>query len=377
MPPTDHTESRTDNLAFTRNDAPTLGIEIELQLVDSKTGALRSAIEAVRNELPASMAEQIKPELMQSYLEINTDVCRDVGQARRDLQAKLQQLQGVTDSLGLNLLWAGTHPFSSWRDQDVTPNERYHRLVDLMQDVARRLVTFGLHVHVGVESGDKAVMICDRMLRHLPLLLALSSNSPFWEGRATGLHSNRANIMQALPTAGLPDRMRNYSEYVWLVKHLVATGFINTIREIWWDIRPHHNFGTVEVRVCDMPLNLEQVLSLTALIQCLVVAISREIDEGTYLHEYHPMMVEQNKWRAMRYGPAARLVDGPTMQPKGVREIVDNLTTLLGPLSRELRCHDELLATRSLPDHAGSVKQLAIFERTQSRQEVVRELLRG
>lgn len=362
-------------LPFTRNERPTLGVEVELQLVDAKTGALRSAIEAVLAELPQSLAEQIKPELMQSYLEINTGVCTNVREAGVDLSDKLKQLDRVTEKLGLKLLWAGTHPFSSWRDQQITKNDRYFRLVDLMQDVARRLVTFGLHVHVGVDSGDKAVMICDRMLRHLPLLLALSSNSPFWEGRATGLHSNRANIMQGLPTAGLPGRMRNYSEYTWLVNHLIATGFINTIREIWWDIRPHHNFGTVEVRVCDVPADLDQVLALTALVQCLVVAISREIDEGTYLHEYHPMIVQQNKWRAMRYGSAARLVDSPSMRPRGVTEIVEEMIQLLTPISRELDCEFELNSLTDLPANAGSARQLAIFQQTGNHQAVVREML--
>jgi len=364
-----------NTLPFTRNERPTLGVEIELQLVDAETGALRSAIEQVLAELPEGLKEQIKPELMQCYLEINTGVCRTVREAGNDLRDKLARLERVTDRLGLKLLWAGTHPFSSWRDQEITPNERYLRLVELMQDVARRLVTFGLHVHVGVESGDKAVMICDRLLRHLPLLLALSSNSPFWEGRATGLHSNRANIMQGLPTAGLPGRMRNYSEYVWLINHLVATGFINTIREIWWDIRPHHNFGTVEVRVCDMPADLGQVLSLTALIQCLVVALSREIDEGTYLHEDHPMMVQQNKWRAVRYGAEARLVDGPTMRPFGVRETVEEMLSLLSPVARDLECEGELATVAGLPGKTGAARQLEIFGRTGSQAAVVRELL--
>lgn len=375
MPPKSTVNDAASDLAFTRNDTPTLGIEVELQLVDAVTGELRSAIESVLDALPASMDDHIKPELMQSYLEITTGVCKDVGEARADLRDKLTLLKGVTDPLGLQLLWAGTHPFSSWRAQEITNNERYHHLVDLMQDVARRLVTFGLHVHVGVESGDKAVMICDRMVRHLPLLLALSCNSPFWEGRATGLHSNRANIMQGLPTAGLPGRMRNYSEYIWLVRHLESTEFINSIREIWWDIRPHHNFGTVEVRVCDVPANLEQSLALAAMIQCLVVAISREIDEGTYLHEYHPMMVQQNKWRAMRYGAAARLVDDPTMRPRGVKDIVVDLIELLDPLAAELKCQDELHAVAQIPESAGSVRQLALYEQTRSRREVVRMLL--
>ena len=362
-------------LLFTRNDAPTLGVEVELQLVDAKSFELRSAIADIMERLPADLEPHVKPELMQCYLEINTGVCRDVGEVRNDLLRTLGKLQAITDALGLRLYWAATHPVSSWREQLVTVNERYYRLVELMQDVSRQLVTYGLHVHVGVESGDKAVMICDRMLRHLPLLLALTANSPFWEGRPSGLMSNRSKIMEMLPTAGLPMQMRNWSEYTWLVNHLVDTGFIHTIREIWWDIRPHHNFGTVEIRVCDLPPNLDHVLSITALVQSLVVAISREIDEGTYQSEYHPMMVAQNKWRATRFGADARLVNTDDYKPYSVQELLDRLVTALRPIAKELRCADELEACRALPEQSGAAEQLRIHAETHSRHAVVQRML--
>ncbi|MBW3539382.1 MAG: YbdK family carboxylate-amine ligase [Planctomycetes bacterium] len=362
-------------LKFTRNDYPTIGVELELQLIDGETFALSSAIEQVLGRLPESLAGQVKPELMQCYLEINTGVCRTVREAGHDLRAKLEMLEAATDSLGLKVFWAGTHPFSSWRAQEITVNQRYYRLVELMQDVARRLVTFGLHVHVGVDTGDKAVFICDRMLRHLPLLLALSSNSPFWEGRKSGLHSTRSKIMEALPTAGLPHQMRNYSEYVWLVNHLVDTGFINTIREIWWDIRPHHNFGTVEIRVCDMPARLDQVLAITALCQCLVQALSEEIEEGTYQLDYHPMMVQQNKWRATRYGGEARLVSHGDYRQSSVQETTDHLISLLLPTAEKLDCVEELKSATNLPVTTGARQQLEIYERTGSHREVVRQML--
>lgn len=362
-------------LKFTRNDAPTIGVEIELQLVDAETFALSNSIEEILKRVPENLEGKIKPELMQSYLEINTDVCRTVREAGDDLRSKLDELEKITAALGLKLLWAGTHPFSSWRDQKITVNDRYHRLVELMQDIARRLVTFGLHVHIGVDTGDKAILVCDRMLRHLPLLLALSSNSPFWEGRDTGLHSNRSKIMDDLPTAGLPHQMRNWSEYVWVINHLMDTGFINTIREIWWDIRPHHNFGTVEVRVCDIPPTLNQVLAITALTQCLVQAISDEIDEGTYQSDYHPLMVQQNKWRATRFGAGARLVNSDDYKQYSVQETVDHLIELLRPVARRLDCVDELEAASELPASTGAAQQLKIYEATGSRKNVVRRLL--
>ncbi len=267
-----------------------------------------------------------------------------------DLSAKLSEVEAACDQLGLRLWWGATHPFSPWLEQRVTHNERYESLVNLLQEMARRLVTFGLHVHVGVDSGDKAVMICDRMMQHLPTLLALSCSSPFWEGRDTGLHSNRSKIMEGLPTAGLPTLMRNWSEYVWLVNHMVETGFINTIREIWWDVRPHHNFGTVEVRVCDMPGNLEDVLAIAALIQSLVRALSVQIDGGTYQHDCHPMMVRQNKWRACRYGTGAQLVNSFTFEIQSVSEATSFLVDRLSPIAGQLGCLKYLQDVQRIAD---------------------------
>jgi carboxylate-amine ligase len=362
-------------LRFTTNHYPTIGVELELQLVDATTIELRSAIEPIMERLPESIAEQVKPELMQCYLEINTGICRTVDEARQDLCVTLDLLEEITQSLNLRLYWGGTHPFSSWQDQQITVNDRYDRLVDLMQDVGRQLVTFGLHVHVGVDTGDKAIMVCDRMLHHLPLLLALSSNSPFWEGRCTGLHSNRSMIMQQLPTAGLPLQMRNWSEYVWLINHLMATGFINTIRELWWDIRPHHNFGTVEIRMCDMPCNLWQVMALTAVVQCLVKSICDEIEEGTFLTEYHPMMVQQNKWRATRYGASAQLVDTPSYRQLSVQDAINRLISQLLPWAKQLDCERELRLCSLLPGRTGAEQQLDIFQRTGNARQVVEEML--
>ena len=362
-------------LEFTRNESPTIGVELELQLIDAETLALSNSIEPVLDKVPDHLTDRIKPELMQCYLEINTEVCNTVRDVGVDLCGKLETLAQIVEPMNLKLFWAATHPFSSWRDQKITVNDRYFRLVELMQDVARRLVTFGLHVHIGVDTGDKAIMVCDRMLRHLPLLLALSVNSPFWEGRNTGLHSNRSKVMEGLPTAGLPHQMRNWSEYIWLVNHLVDTGFINTIRELWWDIRPHHIFGTVEIRMCDMPANLEQVLAVTALAQCLVQAISEEIDEGTFHSDYHPMMVEQNKWRATRFGGEARLVDSDDYKQYSVQETVDRLITLLLPQAKHLDCVDELKSATTLPSSTGALQQLQIYSETNSRREVVRRML--
>ena len=363
-------------LLFTHNSEHTIGVELELGLVDEETMALSNSfsdlIALVRDE---KSQQHIKPELMQSVVEINTGVCRTVADAEADLRSKLALVEAITDQLGLRLWWGATHPFSLWQDQKVTPDERYLQLVKSLQEMARRLVTFGLHVHIGVDSGDKAVMICDRIMRHLPIMLAMTCSSPFWENRQTGLHSHRSKIMEGLPTAGLPTLMRNWSEYVWLVNHMVDTGFINTIRELWWDVRPHHNFGTVEVRVCDMPGNLQDVMAITALVQCLVKALSDEIDQGAYQHDCHPMMVRQNKWRACRYGLGAKLVDSYTYETKSVAEVVENLVEVLAPAADELGCRNylqECLGMIARPSHAE--RQLEILRETSDPVEIVRRL---
>lgn len=362
-------------LEFKSNDRPSLGIEVELALVDGESFELTSRAQDLIDNIPRDFATQFKPELMQNCVEINSDVCVTVSQAREDIANKVKLLQHAADNLGIRLWWGATHPFSHWKDQSITDDPRYQNLVDLLQEMARRLATFGLHVHVGVDSGDKAVMICDRIMQHLPTLLALSCSSPFWENRDTGLASHRSKIMEGLPTAGLPTLMRNWSEYVWLVHHMVETGFINTIREIWWDVRPHHGFGTVEVRVCDMPGHLDDVCSLAALIQCLVKALSDEIDAGTYQFDCHPMMVRQNKWRACRYGVQANIVNTYDYSVQTVPEASDRLIELLLPVSQDLKCEAELQNIKQIASSPSwADRQRSIFELTGENTEIVRQL---
>lgn len=325
-------------LKFNSNSEPTLGVELELALVDHRTGALTSAAPQILKTIPQALAGSVKPELMQCYIEINSGVCRTVDEVRQDLSEKLEVVESVADAAHAALYWSATHPFSRWQDQTPTNQPRYLNLLETLQDMGRQLVTFGLHVHVGVDSGDKAVAICDRILRRLPLLLALSANSPWWNGRITGLLSHRSKIMEGLPTAGLPPLMRNWSEYVWLVSHLEETAFIHSIRDIWWTVRPHHNFGTVEVRVCDMPGSLDHALAIAALIHSLITDLSDEIDAGTYQHDCHPMLVRQNLWRAERFGLDAELIDPFTHEARPARDTLRELLDQLAPKAESLGC---------------------------------------
>lgn len=362
-------------ITFAPSTPNTLGVEIEVALVDAETFALTNACPAILERIPNASSLGIKPELMQCYIEANSSVCTNAGEAENDLRHKLNLIQSAADDLNARLYWSGTHPFSRWAEQTVTKDDRYYNLVESLQETARQLVTFGLHIHVGVDSGDKAIMICDRMMRHLPTLLALSCNSPFWEGDDTGLQSWRSRVMDGLPTAGLPPMMRNWSEYVWLINHLISTGFIETIREIWWDMRPHHNFGTVEIRICDVPGNLEDAIGIAALVHCLVKTLSDDIDTGTYQHDCHPMMVRQNKWRAARYGLDAQLVDSDTFELQSARDVVRNLVESVRPAAAELQCTAELDRVQALMDRTNwSQRQLAFLKTSGNSEDMVRHM---
>ncbi|MHC5025564.1 MAG: glutamate--cysteine ligase [Planctomycetota bacterium] len=358
---------------FNGNDSHTLGVEIELQLVDRETGALTNRVEEILGRVPTELEPFIKPEFMQSYCEINTGVCHTVAEIERDLKEKLRWMHDTADELGVDILWGGTHPFSLWSDQKISRGERYAWLMDTMQYVARRLVVFGLHIHVGVDSGDKAIQMCDRLLRHLPTLLALSTNSPYWCGGDTGLASYRTKIMEALPTAGIPNTLRNWSEYCWLVENLVETGFIESIREIWWDVRPHHSYGTVEIRIMDQPMNMKHLLGLVALTQSLVAGISADIDRGAYLYDCHPMIAKQNKWHAARHGMDARLVDFDTMLAIPARQAASRLMERCAPIADRLDCRPYLANLDDiLREGTGARRQRNVMRSSTDLRDVVR-----
>ena len=363
-------------LPFRGNDRPTLGVELELQLVDAGSMALRSAIGELLEDLPADLHDSVKPEFMQCYVEVNSAVGRTVDDLGADLGRKLLAVERAADRRGLRLFWAATHPFSCWRDQRITPDERYYKLADLLGETVVRPVTFGLHVHVGVDSGDKAVRVGDRLQRHLPLLLALSANSPFWHARPTGDHAHRIGLLEGIPTGGLPPRLRSWDEYLGLLGRLRAAGFVASPKELWWDVRPSSEHGTVEVRICDMPPDLPGVLALTALIQCLVQDLSDAIDRGVAAADDDPLMVRQNRWRAGRFGPEAVLVDPETLEGVPARRAAERLVRRLRGRAEDLGCARPLERVLDLAHGpTGSQRQVALYEQTGDLAEVVRRLV--
>lgn len=363
-------------LSFRPNAWPTLGVEIELALVETGSLALASAVSEILDTIPPALHDSVKPEFLQCYVELNTDICRTADEVGGDLAAKVRTVEAAAQSCGIELLWAGTHPFSRWRDQQVTPNERYYKLADFLQETVIRPVTFGLHVHVGVPSGDVGIAVMNRLHGHLPTLLALSANSPFWQGRLTGHHAHRIDVLEGAPTGGLPPRLGSWDEYQGLIGQLQRAGFIESHRELWWDVRPNAENGTVEVRICDMPPDLTEVVQLTALIQCLVQRLVRDVTEGRPEPECHPLIHRQNRWRAFRFGLGAPLVNPVSLEPVPAREAVTRLIAELRPEAEALGATGplEVLAGR-IEQPSGAEQQIARFEQTDDLVAVTRALV--
>src|SRR4051812_1620673 len=363
---------------FLGSARPSLGVELELQLVDARSLALTGAADQLLAAVPAELRDSIKPEFYECCVEINTGVCRDVAEVGRDLAVKLSATARIAGGLGVLLAWGGTHPFSPWRDQPVVATPRYRELAGMYRETLCRQLTFGLHVHVGVGDGDGAVRACNRIAEHLPALLALSANSPFWCGRATGLQAHRVEVMGASPTGGLPPRLDGWADYARLVDRLTRSGLIGTPKELWWDVRPSPDHGTVEVRMCDMPPDLPSVLGLTALTQCLVVDLARADDGDGGLDECGLTIVRQNRWRAARFGLGAELIDPRTGHPSSAREVIKSIAVRLGATAETLGCAQQLGLVRAMAGGAsGAERQLAIFERTGDLAAVARHLTGG
>jgi len=323
-----------------------LGIEMELEIVDRASRQLTSAASEVLSAMADARGGEeptkAKHELMESTVEINTDVCSTVAEARDDLDATIAEVTAQTEPRGLALMCSGTHPFSHWVHQKITPNPRYEQLVERMQWPARQLQIFGVHVHVGVQSAEKAVAIANALAAYIPHFLALSASSPFWLGEDTGLASCRTKIFEQLPTAGLPYPLQGWAEFEEFMSTLQAARAIESIREVWWDVRPHPTFGTVELRICDGLPTLSEVAAIGALCQCLVEWMDSLCDRGFALPHPRQWIIRENKWRAARFGVDAEIIvdDAGGLQP--VRQAIAELVEELGPIAARLHCVDEL-----------------------------------
>lgn len=360
---------------FNGSPNPTVGVELELQIIDPETKNLVSGAQQIMAK--ADGDSHVKPELIQSTIELNTDVCANISAVRLDLSERLNGLVKICDELGYELACAGTHPFAKWSEQTITPKDRYHMLVDRCQWPARRLMIFGLHVHVGVPSGEKAIAIFNSLSTFLPHLLALSASSPFFDTDDTGLASTRVKIFETLPTAGLPYRLLNWAEFQRFMVTLVNAKAIESIREVWWDIRPHPGFGTVELRICDGLPTLNEVMALTAFTQSLVVWLSEQYDEGMYLPIHRHWIVRENKWRAARWSVDAELIADEDGNLKPLSEEILKLLQILSPVSKRLGSHAEMMRVQDILKVGPSYKrQKKIYAETGDYKEVVAALIK-
>jgi glutamate---cysteine ligase / carboxylate-amine ligase len=367
-------------IAFTTNPSPTLGVEVELALVDRRTGELVGAGSELLAELgrghPGGEHPKAKHELFECTVELITGVNRTVPAARADLEASLAELHAAADRRGLAVLSAGTHPWGLARDQEVSPSERYHRLIEAMQWPARRLLIFGTHVHVGVPSGRHAIAVANELLRQLPLLLALSASSPFFEGEDTGLASARSKIFESLPTAGLPPVLADWTDFESFMGTLLNAGCISSIREVWWDIRPHPDFGTVELRMCDAVPTLGEVTALAALGQCLVAHTLDRLDDGRCGSPPRQWTVRENRWLAARHGLDASLIVDDAGAQRPARELLVELVDELSPTAERLGCVEELRRSLAILTHGpGCERQRRLLARRNRPHDVVAGLV--
>ncbi len=341
------------NLVFNGSDGPTLGVEIELQVVD-ESGALVTDTAASKILAELDHDPSFKHELLECTVEVITGICPTVEAVSGDLKAKLERVIEVSERLGYRVLCSGTHPFSSWTDQRVSPDPRYHELIDRCQWTARRLLIFGVHNHVGVGSGEEAIAIANSLAVFIPHFLALSASSPFWQGRDTGLASARAKIFESLPTAGLPYQLENWGEFQRFMRTLVGAGTIKSIREVWWDVRPHPRFGTLELRISDGIPTLEELCSSVALAQALVVWLSDRYNSGHELPRHQAWTIRENKWRAGRYGLDAEIIRDEEGNLISLRRSIADLVARLEPTAERLGCLEELHGVKRILDRGTS-----------------------
>jgi glutamate---cysteine ligase / carboxylate-amine ligase len=342
----------------------TLGVEEEFQIVDPETRELRSHVQAILEEGKRLLQERVKPELHQSVVELGTGICKDAREVRADVSELRTELIRLAARNGLRVAAAGTHPFSHWADQEITPDPRYAAIVDELQVVARANLIFGLHVHVGIKDRDLAVQIMNEARYFLPHLLALSTNSPFWLGRNTGLKSYRTRIFQRFPRTSIPETFETAAAFDQFVETLVRTGCIDSGKSIWWDVRPHAIFDTIEFRVCDVPMRVDETVALAALIQAICAKLYKLRTMNQAWRTYRPALILENKWRASRYGIAGKLIDFGKEVEVPFRDLAGELLQFVDDVLDELGSRQEVESIAWILEHGtGADRQLAAYAR--------------
>jgi carboxylate-amine ligase len=354
----------------------TLGIEEEFAIVDPETRELRSHIQEILEGSKVTLKEQIKPEMHQSVVELGTEICQSVIDAREHVTGLRSKLVELAGRGGLKVASAGTHPFSHWHDQLITEGERYQEIVKDMQLLARANLIFGLHVHVGIPDRETAIQIMNQVRYFLPHLYALSVNSPFWVGRNTGLKGYRLKVFERFPRTGIPDAFESLSEYEDYCKLLVKTGCVDNAKKIWWDIRLHPFFDTLELRVCDAQSRVDDTLALAALIQAIVAKLYKMLRQNTTFRVYRRRLLDENRWRASRYGIDGKLIDFGREIEVETKSLINELLQFVSTEVDELGSKREMAhIERILREGTGADRQLAVWEETQDMKKVVDQIV--
>jgi glutamate---cysteine ligase / carboxylate-amine ligase len=350
----------------------TLGVEEELMIVDSESYALANAIEALLDDSD----DDIRPELMESVLEIATQPCKDTREAGDQLRALRRRASERAAAQNLCVGAAGTHPFAMWEDQRIVARPRYRDLISALRFVARQEIIFGLHVHVGIDDPEKAIHVANGMRVHVPLLLALSANSPFWRGDATGLASTRMPIFRAFPRVGIPPFYADWEDFARRIGFMVESRVIEDYTYLWYDVRPHPNLGTVEIRAMDVQTRVEHTLALTALIQAMVKELAEHFEAGVELSPYPHEMLDENKWLAARHGLEGELVDLPDRTRVSAKHLVARLRDRLREHAEDLGALSEFDAIDDILERGnGAYRQQVVYEANRDLTEVVREIV--
>jgi carboxylate-amine ligase len=359
-----------------KDHAFTLGIEEEFAIVDPETRELRSHIQEILEGGKIMFKEQIKPEMHQSVVELGTEICQSVVDARAhviELRSKLAELAGQA---GLKIASVGTHPFSHWRDQLITQGERYREIVKDMQQLARANLIFGLHVHVGIADRKAAIHVMNQARYFLPHIYALSVNSPFWVGQDTGLKGYRLKVFERFPRTGIPDAFESLSEYEDYCKLLVKTGCVDNAKKIWWDIRLHPFFDTLEVRVCDAQSRVDDTLAIAALIQAVIAKLYKLQWQNMSFRIYRRRLIDENRWRASRYGIGGKLIDFGRETEVDTRSLLNELLEFVSTEVEELGSKNEMAhVERIMREGTGADRQLAVWERKHDMKAVVDQIV--
>jgi len=343
----------------------TLGIEEEFQILDSDTLHLRSQMSKIIEGGKVHLQERIKEELHQSIVEMGTNVCENINQARDEVSYLRQQVISLAADEGLKVAASGTHPFSQWHEQLITNNPRYDAIIDELKDVARGNLIFGMHVHVAIPNREEGLDILNVARYFLPHLYALSTNSPFWEGRDTGFKSYRSKVFDKFPRTGIPPFFNSIQEYDKFVDILVRTNCLDNTKKIWWDIRLHPFFPTVEFRICDVVMTVDEVTCIAALMQCIVAKIYKLHKKNQTFKSYRRLLLNENKWRAARWGVEAKLIDFGKEEEVPFNQLMNELLEFIDDVVDELGCRQEVnYVYQMIEQGAGADRQLQVYKDT-------------